>query len=96
MSRCPSCNTDEAYIGIISVECVNVKCAHYSQKQKDEIAAQKAALEAHTKPPIISYRTYSEYDYHETNSLDSRVAKDPDRYDPYDWVYDEYNKDASD
>lgn len=99
MSRCPSCNADEAYVSILSVECVNVKCAHYSQKQKEQIAELKAKEKADNKnitgssPPKIIYRYYDDYDSIDGSNVDVKLIKD---FDPYDWIDEHYNREPSD
>lgn len=32
MSRCPSCDYEDAYVGFNDVECLNGRCRHYSEK----------------------------------------------------------------
>jgi len=105
VSRCPSCNADQAYVGILNVECVNVKCVHYSQKQKEEVAAEKAKKELKAKTssgasaqsaPKITYQYYDDHDSCDTSCLDTSNLKDSDSFDPYGWIDEHYNRDSSD
>lgn len=44
--NCPDCNSSNAYLGFMTIECVNPSCHHYSEKQKEQLAyAQQNLLE---------------------------------------------------
>jgi hypothetical protein len=32
--NCPNCNSSNAYLGFMTIECINPNCHHYSEKQK--------------------------------------------------------------
>lgn len=36
--NCPACNTGDAYVGFVTVECVNDRCLHFNQKLYDTCA----------------------------------------------------------
>jgi len=38
--KCASCGVDNCYLGFNSVECVNPRCIHFSQKQADLLKAK--------------------------------------------------------
>jgi hypothetical protein len=37
MSTCPSCNSPDAYVGILVVECPKGDCQHFSEKWVDQL-----------------------------------------------------------
>lgn len=37
MTTCPKCGSENAYIGMNSVECINPKCGLYSETLKEEV-----------------------------------------------------------
>jgi len=40
MAKCPRCEFDNAYVGFTNVECCNVECKYFSEKQFAYIVAE--------------------------------------------------------
>jgi hypothetical protein len=56
--NCPKCGSQDAYVGITTVECINQKCSLYSRVLQEEVS-NRITVPA---PPIVVGSMHQKFD----------------------------------
>jgi len=71
MEKCPSCGTNDAYIGVSKIECLDHRCKYYSESWVKDYLRNQLNLAKESKEPNFNKLTNEEFEKEIDNALQS-------------------------